>query len=296
MSFTRKGWALFGFLLAFLIPVSQASPEFAPAWHLQTPDGKTVQFPEDARHQPSVLLFWPSWCPYSRALQPYVQDIWRDYRDVGVHVWTINIKETGDAVQAMHDRGLSFPLLLNGDALIPSYDISRTPWLVVVDGNNRIVYTRPAQNASPVDVAKQVRKTLNGLLGARAVPLPTSYPAPYDLHLRRQHQPPASDAEWKAWAQKQLAAVGVNEVAADIAPLGTIADGHTAIERARKLWTTQYGVEQVAIAAPYRSYRQNNLWIVAGSAVAGHLGEGFVLVADADTGRVRRVSPGATVR
>src|SRR3546814_2180315 len=80
MRFTRAGLVLFGFLLAVLIPVSQASPEFAPAWHLQTPDGKTVQFPEDARHQPSVLLFWPSWCPYSRALQPYVQDIWNDYR------------------------------------------------------------------------------------------------------------------------------------------------------------------------------------------------------------------------
>src|SRR3546814_8510097 len=84
MRFTRAGLVLFGFFLAFLIPVSQASPEFAPAWHLQTPDGKTVQFPEDARHQPSVLLFWPSWCPYSRALQPYVQDIWNDYRAAGV--------------------------------------------------------------------------------------------------------------------------------------------------------------------------------------------------------------------
>lgn len=292
----RTGWILFGFLLAFLIPVSQASPEFAPSWHLLAPDGKAVQFPEDARHQPSVLLFWPSWCPYSRALQPYVQDIWNDYRDAGVHVWTINIKETGDPVKAMRDRGLSFPLLLNGDALVESYGITRTPWLVVVDGNNRIVYTRPANSGSPVAVAKQVRKTLNELLGARAVPLPTSYPAPYDLHLHKQHLPPASDAEWKSWAKQQLAAVDEHDVVSDIPPLGAIADGRAAIEAARKLWTQQYGAEQVTIAAPYRSYRQNNLWVVAGSAVAGHLGEGFVLVADADTGRVRRISPGATVR
>lgn len=296
MRFTHAGLVLFGFLLAFLIPVSQASPEFAPAWHLQTADGKTVQFPEDAHHQPSVLLFWPSWCPYSRALQPYVQDIWNDYRDAGVHVWTINIKETGDPIKAMKDRGLSFPLLLKGDALIQSYGITRTPWLVVVDGNNRIVYTRPANSASPVDVAKQVRQTLNELLGARAVPLPVSYPLPYALHLRKQHLPPAADAEWKAWAKQQLAAIDEHDVVPDIAPLGPIADGRVAIEAARKLWTQQYGIEQVTIAAPYRSYRQNNLWVVVGSAVAGHLGEGFVLVADADTGRVRRIGPGATVR
>src|SRR3546814_1904784 len=93
--------------------ISDWSSDVCSSDLLQTPDGKTVQFPEDARHQPSVLLFWPSWCPYSRALQPYVQDIWNDYRDAGVQVWTINIKETGDAVQAMHDRGLSFPLLLD---------------------------------------------------------------------------------------------------------------------------------------------------------------------------------------
>jgi peroxiredoxin len=291
----RAGIAVLGFMLAFLIPVSQASPEFAPAWQLQMADGTKVQFPEDARHQPSVLLFWPSWCPYSRALQPYVQDIWNDYRDAGVHVWTINIKETGDPLQAMKDRGLSFPLLLHGDALIASYGIVRTPWLVVVDGNNRIVYTRPANSRSPVDVARKVRETLNGLLGGRAVPLPTSYPPPYDLHLRRQHQPPVGDAEWKPWAEKTLAGVGADEAVADIAPVGPVADGRAAIDVARKLWTQRYGVEQVAIQAPYRSYRRNRLWIVSGAAVAGHLGEGFGLVVDADTGRVRRISPGTTL-
>src|SRR3546814_20443168 len=101
--------------------ISDWSSDVCSSDLLQTPDGKTVQFPEDARHQPSVLLFWPSWCPYSRALQPYVQDIWNDYRDAGVQVWTINIQETGDAAQAMHDPGLSLPLLLYGDALIQSY-------------------------------------------------------------------------------------------------------------------------------------------------------------------------------
>src|SRR3546814_8746557 len=88
-------------------------------------------------------------------ISDWSSDVCSSDLDAGVQVWTINIKETGDAVQAMHDRGLSFPLLLNGDALIQSYGITRTPWLVVVDGNNRIAYTRPAQEASPVDVAKR---------------------------------------------------------------------------------------------------------------------------------------------
>jgi thiol-disulfide isomerase/thioredoxin len=152
-----------------------AAPEFAPAWQLQTPAGKTVNFPEDANGKPTVLLFWPSWCPFSRALQPYVQDIWEDY-GTRINVWTINILENGDPVQTLKDRGLSFPLLLKGDALRNSYKIQRTPWLVVINAKNRIVYTRPPQPPTPIHVAKKVRTTLNQLLGEQAVALPTSYP------------------------------------------------------------------------------------------------------------------------
>lgn len=286
-------------LLAFAAAAT-AAPERAPPWQLQTPDGQTVRFPEDAQHQPSVLLFWPSWCPYSRALQPYVQDIWRDYRDAGVHVWTINIKETGDPVQAMRDRGLSFPLLLRGDALIAPYGIVRTPWLVVVDGEDRIVYTRPASAPSPIEVAKKVRETLNGLLGDRAVPLPASYPPPYDLHLRQAdgaHEAAAAagDAEWKPWAQQYLAGVRADERVAELAPRGPIADGRAAIAAAREIWSARYGAEQTRIQAPYRAYRRDTLWVVAGNAVSGRLGEGFLLVIDAADGHVLRVSPGAAV-
>lgn len=282
-----------GFVLGALLPSAWATADLAPSWQLQTPDGQTVRFPEDAKHQPTVLLFWPSWCPYSRALQPYVQDIWKDYRDAGVHVWTINIKETGDPLQAMKDRGLSFPVLLKGDALIESYGIVRTPWLVVIDGNDRIVYTRPASSPSPIEVAKKVRETLNGLLGARAVPLPTSYPPPYDLHLRKATAGTAPDAEWQPWAKQYLEGIAADEKLADIAPLGPIKDGRAAIDAARTLWTQRYGTEQVTIQAPFRAYRWNTRWVVSGLASAGHLGEGFVLAIDATNGQVLRIGPGS---
>ncbi|NKF24606.1 NTF2 fold immunity protein [Solimonas marina] len=297
-SIARGLAALFAVWFAWLavVPAADAADaalETAPAWTLKTPNGETVHFPQDAQHQPSVLLFWPSWCPYSRALQPYVQSIWEDYRDAGVHVWTINIMENGDPVQAMKARGLSFPLLLNGDPLVATYGITRTPWLVVVDGDDHIVYTRPAHPGSPINVAKQVRTTLNGLLGEHAVPLPASYPPAYDLHLRQKVTQPAPDAEWKAWALQYLGSVGADEKVADIAPLGPVSDGRQVIEIARKLWTERYGEEQVAIQGPFRSYRWNQRWVVSGLASAGHLGEGFILVVDASTGQVLRISPGS---
>jgi thiol-disulfide isomerase/thioredoxin len=279
-----------GLLLAALLSLP-AQAQRAPAWSLKTPVGETVSYPAAAEGQPTVLLFWPSWCPYSRALQPYVQDIWEDYRDAGVKLWTINIKETGDPVATMRERGLSFPLLLRGDALVASYGISRTPWFVVIDGEQNIVYTRPANPPTPIEVAKDARKALNALLGPRAVPLPEHYPPPYDLHLR-EAQPSrllsdaADNAEWLPWADFYLANVNANDAVDGVAPRGALADGKAAIAAARELWAEAFGADRAANQAPFRAFRRNQLWLVAGRAYAGQLGEGFIAVLDADSGRV----------
>lgn len=276
-------------------------PSLAPGWNLKTADGALVSFPADAQGRPTVLLFWPSWCPFSRALQPYVQDIWADYRSAGVNVWTLNIRERGDPVQAMKERGLSFPLLLAADGLIGPYGINRTPWLVVVDGNNRIVYTRPPDPPTPIDVAKAVRVTLNGLLGEKAVPLPKSYPPPYDLHLKKQEDlvdrrapTPIAEGEWEPWVEQYLAGMAPDERVADLAPRGPLAGGKDALALAREVWTERYGEERVRAQAPYRAFRRNDRWIVMGQGLSRKLGEGLVLVVRASDGQVLRVTGGET--
>lgn len=289
----RRGLAV-ALATALLASPARAQIGTAAAWQLKTPEGTTVSYPRDAQGRPTVLLFWPSWCPFSRALQPYVQDIWIDYRDAGVNVWTINIMESGDPLQAMRERGLSFPLLLEGDPLIRSYGISRTPWFVVIDGEGRIVYTRPADAPSPIDVAKAAREALNRLLGPRAVPLPAAYPPPYDLHLRprgpsRLAADAAADAEWQPWAQAYLATVDPAERVEGQAEQSPVTDGKAAIAIARRLWSEAYGSEATLAQAPFRSYRRNDLWLVAGTAVAGRLGQGYIAVLDVRTGAVVRL-------
>jgi thiol-disulfide isomerase/thioredoxin len=283
------------------LPVAAAAPEMAPAFSLKTPQGETVEFPTAAQGRPTVLMLWPSWCPFSRALQPYVQAIWEDYRGAGVNVWTINIKEDKDPVAVMKERGLSFPLLIDGDAVSRTYRLQYTPWLVVVDGSNRIVYTRPPSPPTPIDTAKEVRAALNGLLGDKAVPLPTSYPKPYDLHLKKEEDlgkklaPRAIPAsEWTPWVEHYLAGVGEQDVVAGLAAQGPVPDGKTAIARAREIWSATYGAEQTLTQAPYRTYRKGNRWVVLASGESGaeaRLGEGFICVIAADSGRVLRVAP-----
>jgi len=281
-------------------PAQAASPAQAPAFSLQTPQGQTVDFPAAAQGRPTVLMFWPSWCPFSRALQPYVQAIWEDYRGAGVNVWTINIKEDKDPVQVMKDRGLSFPLLLKGDEVAKAYRLEYTPWLVVIDGGNRIVYTRPPSPPTPIETAKEVRVVLNGLLGDRAIPLPARYPRPYDLHLRGADTGPkavpASDGEWKAWAEQFLAGVAADESVPGQPARGPVPDGKAAIQLARQLWAAAYGPEQTLLQAPIRSFRRGNRWVVLGSANSGTLGEGYLLVVEQDSGRVIRIGSGSAPR
>ena len=286
--------------LTFAGSATAALPD-APSFSLKTPQGETVNFPAAAQGRPTVLMFWPSWCPFSRALQPYVQSIWEDYRGTGVNVWTINIKEDKGPVAVMKERGLSFPLLLQGDAVSRAYRLQYTPWLVVIDGSNRIVYTRPPSPPTPIDTAKEVRATLNGLLGDKAVPLPASYPKPYDLRLQheqdlgRQLAPtPIPASEWGLWVERYLATLKDGETMPGTSAPGPLADGKAAIARAREAWSEAYGAEQTLTQAPYRSYRKGRRWVVLASGEAGGaggLGAGFICVIEADSGRVLRIAP-----
>jgi peroxiredoxin len=274
--------------------VAAVEPQTAPAWTLQTPDGQTVRYPDDAQAHPSVLLFWPSWCPYSRALQPYVQDIWRDYADAGIKVWTINIRERGDPVAVMRERDLHFPLLLDGDDLIAPYGIVRTPWLVVVAGDGRIVYTRPPSPGGPIEVAKAVRLSLNRLLGAKAVPMPEQFPLAYDLHLRDRdavdHTGSAPlalpESAWLPWVERYLA--GLPEDHGTVSSPHPVADGKHAIALAQAAWGRAYGEEAVRASAQFRAFMRNGIWVVVTVGEAG-LGEGLIYAVDQQTGQQRAI-------
>lgn len=273
----------------------------APTFSLQTPQGQTVTLPDATRHQPMVLLFWPSWCPYSRALQPYVQSIWQDYRDHGVTVWTINIEETRDPVAVMKERDLNFPLLVSGNAVADQFGVRLMPAVLVIDGQNHIVYKMHEKTISPIDAAKQIRATLNGLLGDKAVALPTEYPKAYDLHLLslealnlRMTPIAIPQSEWEPWMDAYLATLRPEEYVSEIPAKGPIANGKQAITFAREIWSKKYGVEQTIIQAPYRSYRIDNHWVVLASGEVGAsttLGEGFIAVLEVDSGRAVRVVP-----
>lgn len=273
----------------------------APAFSLATPQGQSVALPEAAGGQPAVLLFWPSWCPYTRALQPYLQLIWEDYRPQGVHLWGINIEETRDPVQVMQERQLSFPVLVSGNAAADAFNVTLMPAVLVLDGQGQITYRMEDKTTSPIEAAKQIRTTLNTLIGEKAVALPTDYPKPYDLHLLalqglnlKLAPTPLPQSEWEPWVDAYLATLKPDEKVEGHAAAGPLPTGKQAIGVAREVWSKKYGSEQALIQAPYRSYRINNYWVVLASGESGpsaKLGEGFIAVLSVDKGELLRVAP-----
>ncbi|MBT8078313.1 MAG: TlpA family protein disulfide reductase [Gammaproteobacteria bacterium] len=148
MRVTRVILAFAALSLSPAVPGAVEGDE-APAWSAVTFDGSDLTFPAAAAGQPSIILFWATWCPYCKALMPYLEDIREQYESHGVRVFAINIKEDDDpqAFAAGHDY--EFVYLLNGDDIATRYSVRFTPGLMVVDRNNKIVFRRKSTELPP---------------------------------------------------------------------------------------------------------------------------------------------------
>jgi len=122
-------------LLALAPPLSAAN--LAQDWTLETADGVPVTLGEVAARQPTVLLFWATWCPYCKALMPHLQSIRLEYGD-DVRILAIDIFDDGDPVAFMQEAGYDFTLLPRGDDVAKLYGIEGTPGVLIIDAQRRI--------------------------------------------------------------------------------------------------------------------------------------------------------------
>lgn len=94
----------------------------APAFELTTVDGETVSL-DALKGSPVVVMFGATWCPYSNQMAPALQGLEERYRDRGVKVLLVDIKEKKRKV-AKHwpkKRGLkTVPLLLDAEGEVSS--------------------------------------------------------------------------------------------------------------------------------------------------------------------------------
>jgi len=87
--------------------------EAAPVFSLKTPEGKTIAS-ADSRGSFTVVHFAATWCPFCAAEAPNLEKLYRDYRDRGVLVYLIDVKEPAKTVTKNFSKfGFTFPVLLD---------------------------------------------------------------------------------------------------------------------------------------------------------------------------------------
>ena len=154
--------ALFVDATAFAADVDQP----AIAWSGAGADGHEIRFDPQHLQRPALLLFWATWCPYCKALMPYLQKVYDAAGRDRLDVYAIDFKdEDGDPVAELRERGNTFTLVRDGDAIAGLYGVKGTPGLFLVDRNGMIVYKRISGDA-PEKVETALREKL-GLAESR---------------------------------------------------------------------------------------------------------------------------------
>lgn len=116
-------------------PSPTALPE-NPALDFTLPDldGRPTTLSE-FRGRIVVVNFWASWCPSCRAEARDFGDFARQYRDRGVTVVGVNLREDAATVRAFAEaNGMDYPLLLDADGAVGRmYGVVGIPTTVIVD-------------------------------------------------------------------------------------------------------------------------------------------------------------------
>jgi len=127
-------------------PQAQAEPSTtetteeppSPDFELMTLNGDSWRL-ADQGDRPKLIMFWATWCPYCKKIFPTVQEIHETY-EPELEVAAISIRDKGDVQAYVDKRGLTMEILLNGDDVGNLYQVPGTPAILLLDGDNNVVF------------------------------------------------------------------------------------------------------------------------------------------------------------
>jgi len=114
--------------------------EAAPLIQLERLDGSSASLAQEIGSKIVVLDFFATWCPPCRKSMPAYDALYRDYRDKGVAVYGVNLREGPELVERfLKEEGLSLPILMDpyGEAA-DAFRVSSIPQSVIIDRNGVI--------------------------------------------------------------------------------------------------------------------------------------------------------------
>jgi peroxiredoxin len=117
------------------VPPAVRNGDPAPVFELQPLGGAQVRFPDDYRGQVVAIRFWADWCPYCRDEMVDIEPVYRKYRDQGLRVLAINVRQS-DAVAAafVQQLGISYAVLLDLEGSVArAYGVLGLPTTFFID-------------------------------------------------------------------------------------------------------------------------------------------------------------------
>lgn len=95
---------------------------------------------DSLRGRVAVINFWGSWCAPCIQEQPVLEQAWKQYGSKGVRFLGVNVLDNrGDAIAFLDDRGVTYPSILNRDALLAhKFRVRFMPTTLVVDRHGQI--------------------------------------------------------------------------------------------------------------------------------------------------------------
>jgi peroxiredoxin len=90
----------------------------APSFELKSSEGNSYSLSQ-WKGKLVMIHFATTWCPFCNAEAPYLETLYQSYKDKGVQVLIIDVKENKDLVSQSFKRfNFSFPVLLDEDGKV----------------------------------------------------------------------------------------------------------------------------------------------------------------------------------
>jgi thiol-disulfide isomerase/thioredoxin/outer membrane lipoprotein-sorting protein len=119
----------------------------APDWTLKTPSGKSVTLSK-LRGKVVVLDFWATWCGPCILSMPGVQKLHEKFKGKPVEVFGVDTweSEKADPVAFMKKKGVTYRVLLKGDAVAQAYGIKGIPTFYVIGPDGKVLHASSGYN------------------------------------------------------------------------------------------------------------------------------------------------------
>jgi len=113
----------------------------APAFTLQSLDGRTVTL---GQYKGDVVMinFWASWCGPCRQEMPLLDDIYKQYKDMGFVLLGVNVEpDASNANGWLKKTPVSYPILYDPKSSVSQlYQVQAMPTTVIIDRKGIVRY------------------------------------------------------------------------------------------------------------------------------------------------------------